>query len=159
MRLIAIDDLLPHLLEEQQLDAMLGCHFETAADALPLSEFVDSLATAQLHELRARSLEPLAGRPALRLAGQAGGSKQRDAVPLLFGKAYGINQAQLVCLLFSPFARREKPRAVLAVSARRHGGGVAVPAQGLARQTLPRCSQSLAGEYQWLAVGATAANL
>lgn len=108
VRLIAIDDLLPHLLEEPQLDAMLGCHFETAADALPLSEFVDSLATAQLHELRARSLEPLAGRPALRLAGQAGGSKQRDAASLLLGKAYGINQAQLVCLLFSPFARQGK---------------------------------------------------
>ncbi|MFV3290496.1 hypothetical protein ACNFBR_17325 [Pseudomonas sp. NY11955] len=108
VRLIALDDLLPHLLEEQQLDAMLGCGFETASDALPLAEFVNSLATAQLHELHARTLEPQASRPALRLTGQVGGSKQRDAHQLQLGKAYGINQTQLVCLLFSPFARQGK---------------------------------------------------
>ncbi|MEZ1840641.1 hypothetical protein QVM62_22580 [Pseudomonas putida] len=108
VRLLALDDLLPHLLEEQPLDAMLGCGFEAVPDALPLSEFVDSLTMAQLHQLRARSLEPQAGRPALRLAGQVAGSKQREAHQLQLGKAYGINQTQLVCLLFSPFARQGK---------------------------------------------------
>lgn len=108
VRLIALDDLLPHLLEEQPLDAMLGCSFKTVPDARPLSAFFDPLAMAQLYELRARSLEPQASRPALRLAVQAGGSKLRDAHQVQLGKAYGINQTQLVCLLFSPFARQGK---------------------------------------------------
>jgi len=108
VRVFAIDDLLPHLLEEQQLDLMLGCGFDAARDDWPLAAFVDPLAPAQLHELRACSLEPQAGRPALRLAGQPGGNKQRDMHQMQLGKAYGINQTQLVCLLFSPFARQGK---------------------------------------------------
>lgn len=104
---IAIDDLLPHLLDEQQLDVMLGCGFDAAQDAWPLAAFVDPLAPAQLHELRAYSLEPRAGRPELRLAGLPGGNK-RDPQQMQLGKAYGLNQAQLVCLLFRPFARRGK---------------------------------------------------
>lgn len=108
VRVITIDDLLPPLLEEQQLDHMLGCCFEADQDAWPLAAFVEPLAPAQLHELRARSLEPQAGRPALRLAGQPEGIKRRDVHQLQFGKAYGINQIQQVCLLFSPFARQGK---------------------------------------------------
>ncbi|WP_336335604.1 hypothetical protein [Pseudomonas putida] len=108
VRMIAIDDLLPHLLEEQRLDVMLGCGFEAARDAWPLAAFVDPLASAQLHELRACSLEPQAGRPALRLAGLPGGNKRRDTQQMQLGKAYGLNQAQLVCLLFRPFARQGK---------------------------------------------------
>ncbi|MNM63424.1 hypothetical protein D3C81_747910 [compost metagenome] len=106
VRVIGIDDLLPHLLDEQQLDLMLGCCFETAQDAWPMVAFIEPFALAQLHELRARSLEAQAGRPALRLAGQPGGSKRRDVHQLQLGKAYGISQTQLVCLLFSPFARQ-----------------------------------------------------
>ncbi|WP_144172666.1 hypothetical protein [Pseudomonas sp. Kh13] len=108
VRVIAIDDLLPPLLEEQQLDLMLGCCFEAAQDAWPLAAFVEPLALAQLQELRARSLEPQASRPALRLAGQPEGIKRRDVHQLQLGKAYGINQIQQVCLLFSPFARQGK---------------------------------------------------
>ncbi|MDH4549837.1 hypothetical protein [Pseudomonas sp. BN607] len=108
VRLFAIDDLLPHLLDEQPLDAMLDCSFEAAPDAWPLPAFLDPLVTAQLHELRARSLEPQVSRPALRLAGQAGGSGPREGHQSLLGKTYGINQTQLVCLLFSPFARQGK---------------------------------------------------
>ncbi|WGV20625.1 hypothetical protein QIY50_25865 [Pseudomonas putida] len=108
VRVITIDDLLPPLLEEQQLDAMLGCCFEAAQDALPLAAFVEPLAAAQLHELHARSLAPQASRPALRLAGQPEGIKRRDVYQLQFGKAYGITQIQQVCLLFSPFARQGK---------------------------------------------------
>lgn len=108
LRAIAIDDLLPHLLEGQQHDAMLGGGFETAEGAWPLAAFVDPHAPAHLHELRARSLELQAARPALRLAEPSGDSKPRDGHTLALGKAYGINQTQLVCLLFSPFARQGK---------------------------------------------------
>lgn len=108
VRVIAIDDLLAPLLEEQQLDLMLGCCFEAAQDAWPLAAFVEPLALTQLQELRARSLEPQASRPALRLAGQPDGIKRRDVHQLQLGKAYGINQIQQVCLLFSPFARQGK---------------------------------------------------
>ncbi|MBF8671376.1 hypothetical protein IR012_11990 [Pseudomonas putida] len=108
LRLIAIDDLLPPLLEEQQLDLMLGCRFEGDQDSMPLAAFVEPLAQVQLRELHARSLEPHASRPALRLAGQPGANKRRDTHQLQFGKAYGINQIQQVCLLFSPFARQGK---------------------------------------------------
>ena len=108
VRLIAIDDLLPHLLE-QQLDAMLGWRFEAPdATCWPLSALVDPLASAQLHELHARSLGPQTARSALCLAGAAGASKQRDLPILQFGKTYGISQTQLVCLLFRPFARQGK---------------------------------------------------
>ncbi|WP_063913468.1 hypothetical protein [Pseudomonas sp. p21] len=108
VRVIAIDDLLPPLLEGQQLDLMLGCCFEAAQDAWSLAAFVEPLAPAQLQELRARSLEPQASRPALRLAGQPEGIRRRDVHQLQFGKAYGINPIQQVCLLFSPFARQGK---------------------------------------------------
>lgn len=108
VRVIAIDDLLPPLLEEQQLDLMLGCCFEAGQDTWPLAAFVEPLLPAQLHELRARSLQPQASRQALRLAGQPDGNKRREAHQLQFGKAYGISQIQLVCLLFSPFARQGK---------------------------------------------------
>ena len=108
VRMFVIDDLLPHLLEEQQLDLMLGCGFAACQDTWPLAAFIDPSALAQLHELRARSLEPQAGRPALRLAGKPGGSRPADAQQMQFGKAYGINQTQLVCVLFSPFARQGK---------------------------------------------------
>ncbi|MNH26251.1 hypothetical protein D3C79_862940 [compost metagenome] len=42
------------------------------------------------------------------MAGQTGESKPRDVHTLPLGKAYGISQTQLVCLLFSPFARQGK---------------------------------------------------
>lgn len=73
-----------------------------------MAAFVEPLAPVQLRELHARSLEPQASRPALRLAGQPGANKRRDTHQLQFGKAYGINQIQQVCLLFSPFARQGK---------------------------------------------------
>ncbi|MFJ4454259.1 hypothetical protein ACIP1G_10265 [Pseudomonas sp. NPDC089392] len=108
LRVMAMDDLLPQLLEAQQLDLMLGSCFECAPDAWPLAAYVDPLALAQLHELRVRSLVPQAGRPALRLADQAGGNNQRDVHQVQLGKTYGMNQTQLVCLLFGPFARQGK---------------------------------------------------
>ena len=108
LRVIAIDDLLPHLLEDEQFDHMLGCCFDAAQDSWPLASFVDSRAVAQLHDLRARSLEPLVHRPALRLASPSSDGGQREPTSAHLGKPYGINQTQLVCLLFSPFARQGK---------------------------------------------------
>ncbi|MFF7066086.1 hypothetical protein [Pseudomonas sp. NPDC008258] len=108
LRVIALDDLLPHLLDGPQLDVMLGGGFEAAQDAWPLAAFADVQAPAQLHELRACAQAPKAGRPALRLAGQQGDSKWREEHTLQLAKAYGINQTQLLCLLFSPFARQGK---------------------------------------------------
>lgn len=108
LRAIVIDDLLPQLLEGQQHDAMLGGGRETAGDAWPLAAFVDPHAPTQLHELRARSVEQQAARPALRLADHFDDSKPCDVHTLALGKAYGINQTQLLCLLFSPFARQGK---------------------------------------------------
>lgn len=105
---IAIDDLLPQLLEGQQLDAMLGGEPETAEDAWPFATFVDPYAPAQLRELGARSLELQTVRPALRLADPLVDTKPREVHTLPLGKAYGINQTQLVCLLFSPFTRQGK---------------------------------------------------
>lgn len=108
VRLIALDDLLPYVVEAQPLDSMLAFSIENAPNAWPLSAFVDPQAAVQLHELRARSLDPQSSRPALRLAGQSGGSKQHEMHQSQLGKIYGINQTQLVCLLFSPFARQGK---------------------------------------------------
>jgi len=45
------------------------------------------------------------------------------------------------------------------VSACRHAGSVAVPAQGLAWQTLPRCGKRLVGEHMWHAAGPIAGDL
>ncbi|WP_296232933.1 hypothetical protein [Pseudomonas sp. UBA4617] len=106
VRVFAIDDLLPHLLDVQQLDVMLGCCDDGARDAWPLAAFIEPSALVQLHELHDYSLEPQADRPALSLAGKAGGSRHGDVQPVQFGKAYGINQTQLVCVLFRPFARQ-----------------------------------------------------
>ncbi|MFK0091866.1 hypothetical protein [Pseudomonas sp. NPDC090592] len=108
LRVIALDDLLPHLFDGPQLDVMLGGGYEAAQDAWPLAAFADLQAPAQLHELRACSHGPQAARPALRLAGQPGDSKWREGHTLQLAKAYGINQTQLLCLLFSPFARQGK---------------------------------------------------
>lgn len=108
LRVIAIDDLLPHLLEEEQLDLMLGCRFDAALDAWPLAAFVDPRALAQLDELRRRCSQPMVHRQALRLASPCDGGGQREPGSVPLGKAYGMSQTQLVCLLFSPFTRQGK---------------------------------------------------
>lgn len=108
LRVIAIDDLLPHLLEQEQLDLMLGCRLDPDQDAWPLAAFIDPKALAQLHELRARCSEPMGHRQALRLAGTCAFDGQREPASGHPGKAYGISQTQLICLLFSPFARQGK---------------------------------------------------
>ena len=108
VRVIAIDDLLPPAPEAQQLDLVLGGYFEVVEDDWPLAAFVEPSASVQLRELHARSLEPKAGRPSLRLAGQPGDNPQRDMQTMPLGKAYGLNQIQQECLLLSPFARQGK---------------------------------------------------
>ncbi|WP_028634245.1 hypothetical protein [Pseudomonas parafulva] len=108
VRVMPMDDFLEQLLEGQKLDVMLGSIDETARDAWPFGAFVDPVALAQLHELRARSQEPQPGRPALRLACPAAEGKRRDSQSLQVGKAYGIDHGQLTCLCFNPFARQGK---------------------------------------------------
>ncbi|WDY55757.1 hypothetical protein [Pseudomonas sp. PSKL.D1] len=104
VQLIAIDDLFPHMLSEGGLDHMLGCRFEPAQETLPLAVFLDPLAAAQLHEMRVQCIAPAARKETLRLACQKGTKNRPVAQPLRFAKAYGIEQTQLVCMLYSPFA-------------------------------------------------------
>ncbi|WP_449433284.1 hypothetical protein [Pseudomonas putida] len=106
LRGMAIDDLIPHLLDEGPLDHMLGGCFDPALDSHPLGAFVDPQALGQLYELRARGVEAFIPREALKLASQRGVSIPREAQQTRFAKAYGLEPIQLSCLLFSPFARR-----------------------------------------------------
>jgi len=97
-RLIAIDDLLPQLLGEGELDAMMQCRFEPAEGATPLAAFLDPLALAQLHDLRSRCRVPASGRQALQLVGP------QPMLQASLSKGYGVEQTQLLCMLYSPIA-------------------------------------------------------
>jgi len=106
MRLIAIDDLLPQLLSESELDRMMACRFEPAEKATPLAAFLDPLALAQLHDLRSRCMTLSGQRQALRLVCQRGAGGPPAPQLARFSKAYGIDQTQLTCLLYRPFAEQ-----------------------------------------------------
>ena len=106
MRLLAIDDLLPQLLSEGALDRMMDQPFAPSQDAMPLAAYLDPLAVAQLQELRARCLAPARPREPLRLVGQrASGSAQRPQ-PARLTQVHGVDQAQLICMLYGPFAEQ-----------------------------------------------------
>ena len=106
MRLLAIDDLLPQLLDEGELDRMLAQRFEPSQDNRPLAAYLDPLPVAQLQELRARCLAPARPREALRLVGQrASGRPQRPQLPRLT-QVHGVDKAQLICMLYGPFAEQ-----------------------------------------------------
>lgn len=106
MRLMAIDDLLPQLLSEGELDLMMGWRIEPAQEPMPLAAFLDPLALAQLHDLRSRCRALSGRRQALRLVSQCAASKPPVPQQPRFAKAYGIDQTQLICLLYSPFAEQ-----------------------------------------------------
>jgi len=97
-RLVAIDDLLPQLLGEGELDAMMQCCFEPVEEATPLAAFLDPLALAQLHDLRSRCRVPATGRQALHPVGP------QPMLQASFSKGYGVEQTQLLCMLYSPIA-------------------------------------------------------
>ncbi|MFJ4444922.1 hypothetical protein ACIPZ8_22895 [Pseudomonas sp. NPDC089422] len=101
LRVIVIDDLLAQLLGEGELDQVLGGRSEPARHATPLSAFVDPLALAQLHELAARCKAPVAVRQALRLVSPNAEMQPQQA---RLAKAYGLEQTQLACMLYRPFA-------------------------------------------------------
>lgn len=103
-RLIAIDDLLPQLLGEGGLDAMMEYRFEPVQEATPLAAFLDPLALAQLHDLRSRCRVPAAGSQAPSVAGPPAGDPQPVLQQARFSKAYGVEQPQLLCMLYSPIA-------------------------------------------------------
>ncbi|MFT0519289.1 hypothetical protein [Pseudomonas faucium] len=106
LRLLAIDDLLPQLVNEGELDRMIGHRTEPAHDATPLAAYLDPLALTQLQELHARCLAPSPRREALRLVGQRAPGSQPGSQQARFTQAYGIDQAQLICMLYGPFAER-----------------------------------------------------
>ncbi len=106
LRVIVIDDLLAQLLSEGELDLMMGWGFEPAGESAPLAAFVDPLALAQLHETSGRCKAPTAPRQALRLAGQDVPGKPQAPQQARFARAYGLEQTQLACLLYRPFANQ-----------------------------------------------------
>ncbi|BBH46452.1 hypothetical protein KU43P_29290 [Pseudomonas sp. KU43P] len=106
MRLLAIDDLLPQLLSEGELDRMMGQHLEPAQDTTPLAAYLDPLALAQLHDLHSRCLAQPPRREALRLVGQRAPGNQQVPQQARFTQAYGVDQSQLICMLYVPFAER-----------------------------------------------------
>ncbi|QHG65432.1 hypothetical protein [Pseudomonas putida] len=101
LRVIVIDDLFAQLLGEGELDQALGGCFEPARHATPLSAFVDPLALSQLHELAARCQAPVAPRQALRLVSPNAEAQPQQA---RLAKSYGLEQTQLACMLYRPFA-------------------------------------------------------
>lgn len=106
IRLIAIDELLPQLLSEGELDLMMECHFEPVQKAMPLASFLDPLALAQLHELRSRCNVPVEAGLAQRLHGERSPATPQASQHSRFAKAYGLERTQLVCMLHSPFANK-----------------------------------------------------
>ncbi len=101
LRVIVIDDLLTQLLTAGALDLMTGWGNGPGHEGSPLAAFVDPLALAQLHEIGGRCRAPAAPRQALRLVNQADAPQQPR-----FAKAYGLEQTQLACLLYRPFANQ-----------------------------------------------------
>ncbi|NIF27538.1 hypothetical protein F3J44_14305 [Pantoea sp. Tr-811] len=106
MRVLALDDLLPQLLSEGELDLVMGWRFEPGQDCSALAAFLDPLALAQLHELQARCQAPLLPRAPLRLVSYQGEDRAQAAQQVRLGKAYGIGPVQLECLLYRPFVDR-----------------------------------------------------
>jgi len=98
LRVIVIDDLLAQLLAAGELDRVMGWGIELGHEGAPLAAFVDPLALAQLHEIGGRSKALAASRQALRLARPQAPAQAR------FAKAYGLEQTQLACLFYRPFA-------------------------------------------------------
>lgn len=106
LRVIQIDDLLAQLLTEGALDLMVGWGLEPVRDGASLAAFVDPLALAQLHETGARCKASAEPRQALRLVGQDASGKSQVLEQARFAKAYGLEQTQLACMLYRPFANQ-----------------------------------------------------
>lgn len=106
MRLFAIDDLLPQLLDEGALDRMMELKPAPSHDATPLAAYLDPLALAQLQALCSRCLASVRPREALRLQVQRASSEQHRPQPVHFTQVHGADQAQLICMLHGPFADR-----------------------------------------------------
>lgn len=106
LRVMAIDELLADLLEGQKLESMLGNPCAVPQDAYPLGAFVDPEALAQVHQLQARAQQAQGCRPALSLKHQV--DKPGRGRTGQVGGVLGLSHDQLMCLLFTPFARRGK---------------------------------------------------
>lgn len=106
MRLLAIDDLLPQLLGDGELDRMTDRRVEPSQDAMPLAAFLDPLTLVQLQELRSRCRVPSQPREALRLVGQRASGTQQRPQPVRLTQVHGVDQAQLICMLYGPFAEQ-----------------------------------------------------
>lgn len=103
---INLDDLLPHLRDESQLDVMLDCSGEEALDCPPMAAFLDPMGLSRLGELQRRCA--LAVDP-LRPPSLVGFGEPLPAVQALLARypnAYGLEPAHVSCLLFQPFVNR-----------------------------------------------------
>lgn len=100
LRVIVIDDLLAQLLTAGELDRVMGWGIELGHEGAPLAAFVDPLALAQLYEIGGRCKALAASRQVLRLVRPQAPQQAR------FAKAYGLEQTQLACLLYRPFANQ-----------------------------------------------------
>ncbi len=89
---INLDDLLPHLRDESQLDVMLQCAGETAQDCSPLAAFLDPRALSQLAGLLHECASPIEPQQPPSLAG--------------YPNAYGLEAVHIGCLLFRPFVNQ-----------------------------------------------------
>ena len=104
LSLMPIDDLLPQLLSEGELDRMMGCGMESAQEAKALAAFLDPLALTQLQDLRARCRTLSVRKRALSLVSLPRPGTPQAPLQPRFAKAYGLEKTQLMCLLHSPFA-------------------------------------------------------
>lgn len=132
VRLIAIDDLLPPLLEEQQLDLMLGCRFEgpgrPAIGRVRRAVGPGAVAGTARAQSRTAGKSPgiAAGWPAGRQqAARCASTAVRQGIRHQPDPT-GVPVVQPVC------QAGEEPGAFSAVLACRHAGGAAIPASGLA---------------------------
>ncbi|MFO3723377.1 hypothetical protein [Pseudomonas sp. HLMP] len=107
LRVIAVDDLLRHMLAQDGLDRMLGCQ---AVGQAALAGCFEPHLVASLRHLQARLTERYAQRQPARLSLREAqrGWAQRAHEPerARFLQAQGLDEAQLGCLLFAPFAER-----------------------------------------------------
>jgi hypothetical protein len=106
LRVILIDDLLAQLLTAGELDQVMGWGVEPVREGGALAAFVDPLALAQLHEIGGRCKALAEPRQALRLVSQDASGKPQAPQQARFAKAYGLEQTQLACLLYRPFANQ-----------------------------------------------------
>ncbi|HGM5578879.1 TPA: hypothetical protein ACKP22_000536 [Pseudomonas putida] len=137
LRVIAVDDLINDSRADDTLFHMLGIELPVSACEEPLAAFFDPAYLTQLQRLRDQWL--LGRRGVVRSAEGAGRH--------LFQEAFAIDDSQLTCLLYAPFA--EQGRGLLAFLQRCHPAmRVALPYLHRALQGQP-CPEAV---VHWLTV-------